>query len=129
MRTFERENIVVMWFLWQFYEMPKFLFSVWRNYLLFGLDYFSIPLLVKTLFSPWRRYNWVYPKAFDIKEFFNTLISNIFSRILGAMCRIVLIVFGIVVQILIFLIGIIAIVLWLLIPFIIIVSILFLITY
>ena len=129
MRTFERENIVVMWFLWQFYEMPKFLFSVWRNYLLFGLDYFSIPLLVKTLFSPWRRYNWVYPKGFDIKEFFNTLISNIFSRILGAMCRIVLIVFGIVVQILIFLIGIIAIVLWLLIPFIIIVSILFLITY
>lgn len=124
-----RENIIIMWFLWQFYEMPKFLFSVWRNYLLFGLDYFSIPLLVKTLFSPWRKYNWVYPKGFDIKEFFNTLISNTFSRILGAMCRIVLIILGIVAQIFIFIVGIVVIFLWLLIPFIIIVGILFLLAY
>ena len=128
METSEKENIIVMWFLWQFYEMPKFLFSVWRNYLFFGLDYFSIPLLLKTLFSPWRRYNWVYPKGFDIKEFFNTLISNIFSRILGAMCRVVLIIVGAVAQVFIFVVGIIIIFLWLLIPFIIIGGILFFLT-
>lgn len=124
-----RENIFIMWFLWQFFEMPKFLFSVWRNYLLFGLDYFSIILLLKTLFSPWRRYNWVYPKNFDIKEFFNTLISNAVSRILGAMCRIVLIVIGILAQILIFIAGVVVIILWFLIPFIIIGGILFFLTY
>lgn len=128
MEISERENILVTWFLWQFYEMPKFLFSVWRNYLFFGLDYFSIPLLLKTLFSPWRKYNWVYPKSFDIKEFFNTLISNIFSRILGAMCRVVLIIVGAVAQVFIFAAGIIAIILWLLIPFIILGGILFFIT-
>ena len=123
-----RENIIIMWFLWHFYEMPKFLFSVWRNYLLFGLDYFSIPLLLKTLFSPWRKYNWVYPKVFDVKEFFNTFISNTFSRILGAMCRMVLIIIGVLVQIFIFVTGIIIIFLWLLIPFIIIGCILFFLT-
>lgn len=123
-----RENIIVMWFLWQFYEMPKFLFSVWRNYLLFGLDYFSIPLLLKTLFSPWRRYNWVYPKGFDTKEFFNTLISNAFSRILGSLCRMVLIIVGAVSLVFIFIAGIVAIFLWLLIPFIIISGILFFLT-
>jgi len=120
----ERENIIVTWLLWQFYEMPKFLFSVWRNYIIFGLDYFSIPLLLKTLFSPWRRYNWVYPKNFDIKEFFNTLISNVFSRILGAICRVVLIVIGTAAQLFILVAGVVAIFLWLLIPFIIIGSIL-----
>lgn len=125
MEISERENILVTWFMWQFYEMPKFLFSVWRNYLFFGLDYFSIPLLLKTLFSPWRKYNWVYPKNFDVKEFFNTLISNIFSRVLGAMCRVVLIIVGVVAQIFIFAAGIIAIILWLLIPFIILGGILF----
>ena len=128
MEKSERENIIIMWFLWHFYEMPKFLFSVWRKYLLFGLDYFSIPLLLKTLFSPWRKYNWVYPKGFDIKEFFNTLISNTFSRILGAMCRMVLIIIGVLVQIFIFVTGIIIIFLWLLIPFIIIGCILFFLT-
>lgn len=128
METSEKENIFYLWFLWQFYEMPKFLFSAWRNYLFFGLDYFSIPLLLKTLFSPWRRYNWVYPKGFDIKEFFNTLISNIFSRIIGAICRIVLIIVGAVAQVFIFLAGIVTIFLWLLIPFIIIAGILFFLT-
>jgi len=116
----KRENIVIMWLLWRFYEMPKFLFSVWRSYLLFGLNYFSIDLLLKTLFSPWRRYNWVYPKGFDIKEFFNTLVSNTFSRILGAICRMVLIIIGALAQIFIFL--------WLSIPFIIIGGILFFLT-
>lgn len=128
METSEKENIIIMWFLWQFYEMPKFLFLVWRNYLFFGLDYFSISLLLKTLFSPWRRYNWVYPKGFDIKEFFNTLISNIFSRILGAICRVVLIIVGAVAQTFIFVAGIVIIFLWLLIPFIIIGGILFFLT-
>ncbi|MBI1866224.1 MAG: hypothetical protein HYS02_00455, partial [Candidatus Staskawiczbacteria bacterium] len=102
MEKSEKENIIIMWFLWQFYEMPKFLFSVWRGYILFILYYFSVPLLLRTLFSPWRRYNWIYPKVFDIKEFFNTFISNIFSRILGALCRIVLIMVGFVAQIFIF---------------------------
>ena len=128
MEKSEKENIIIMWLLWHFYEMPKFLLSVWRNYLLFGLNYFSIPLLVKTLFSPWRRYNWIYPKGFDVKEFFNTLISNTFSRILGAICRIVLIVVGAIAQFFIFVIGIAVIILWFLIPFIIIFIILFFLT-
>ncbi|MBI3631320.1 MAG: hypothetical protein HY219_00435 [Candidatus Staskawiczbacteria bacterium] len=128
MEKSERENIIIMWFLWHFYEMPKFLFSVWRNYILFGLDYFSVPLLLKTLFSPWRRYSWVYPKGFDVKEFFNTLISNTFSRILGAICRIVLIIIGVMAQIFIFITGIAVIFLWLLTPFIMIFGILFFLT-
>src|SRR3989344_4778408 len=124
----KRENIVIMWLLWRFYEMPKFLFSVWRSYLLFGLNYFSIDLLLKTLFSPWRKYNWIYPRGFDIKEFFNTLVSNTFSRILGAMCRMVLIIIGALAQVFVFVVGIVVIILWLLIPFIIIGSILFFLT-
>ena len=128
MEKSERENIIIMWLSWQFYEMPKFLFSVWRNYLLFGLDYFSITLLFKTLFSPWKKYNWLYPKGFDIKEFFNTLISNTFSRILGSICRMVLIIIGVLAQVFIFVAGIVVIFLWLLIPFIIISGILFFLT-
>ncbi|TSC94797.1 MAG: hypothetical protein CEN87_331 [Parcubacteria group bacterium Licking1014_1] len=120
METSQKQNIIISWFLWCFYEMPRFLIQIWRNYLLFGLNYFSVPLLFKTLFSPWRRYRWNYPKSFDIKEFFNTLISNSFSMVLGAMCRIVLIIIGILGQVVIFSAGLTAIILWILAPFIII---------
>ena len=121
-----RENIIGVWLLWHYYEMPKFLFLVWKNYVVFGLNYFSIPLLLKTLFSPWRKYNWRYPKGFDIKEFLNTFISNTFSRFLGALCRIVLIIIGAIAQFFIIITGPIVILSWLLIPFIIVAGFFFL---
>jgi len=113
----QKENIFVEWFFWQFYEMPKFLFTVWNNYLNFAGNLFSVKLLLKTLFSPWRKYIWRYPKGFDITEMASTFVSNIFSRVIGAMLRVVLIIFGIVLQVVVGFVGLIALVLWVLLPF------------
>jgi len=120
-----KQNIIVEWILWQFYQAPKFLLSVWKNYILFASNYFSLPILLKSLFSPWRRYRWVYPKGFDIEGFFSTLISNTFSRLLGSLMRIVLIVAGIFFQIFVILVGLIVFLLWVFVPFIIIFGLLF----
>jgi len=109
-------NIFSEWILWQFYEVPIFLLEVWKNYLSFAANIFSVKTLLKTLFSPWRKYNWRYPKGFDIVEFFNTLISNIFSRILGFLMRIVLIITGLLLWVLVFLTGMAVIVCWVLTP-------------
>ena len=125
METNREQNILLLWLNWHFYEMPKFLFGVWTNYVSFALNYFSLPILIKSIFSPWRRYRWVYPKSFDIAEFFNTLISNIFSRFLGALMRIVLIVVGVIFQLFVILAGIIILLFWVLIPFFIIMGFLF----
>jgi|SRR3989344_3125750 len=119
METVRQENTVISWFVWHFYEMPVFLFLVWKNYLFFGLDFFSAPLLLATLFAPWKKYHFGYPKAFDVVAFLNTLCSNLFSRIIGAIIRIVLIVFGAIAQVCIFVIGMAAIIFWIAIPFII----------
>ena len=124
-----RQNIFSMWFVWHFYEMPKFLIGVWKNYILFASNYFSLPIILKSLFAPWRRYRWNYPKVIDVGEFFNTLISNTFSRILGAIMRTVLIIAGIIFQIFVILAGLIIFVLWILVPFIIIVGFLFVFIY
>lgn len=125
MEALENKNIFVEWFLWQFFEVPKFLLGVWKNYILFALNYFSLPILLKSLFSPWRKYRWVYPKGFNVVEFFNTLISNAVSRILGAIMRIVLIVTGIIFQIFVIVAGLIIFLAWLLIPLFIIAGFLF----
>jgi len=123
------ENIFVEWFVWQFYEMPKFLWQVWNNYFMFATNYFSLPLLLKTFFSPWRKYGWRYPKGFDVVEFFNTLVSNTFSRIIGAMMRTVLIFIGICLQIFVAISGLIVFIAWFFIPFIIVGGFLFVFVY
>jgi len=129
METDQKQNIFSLWFFWHFYEMPKFLLGVWKNYILFALNYFSLPILLKSLFAPWRRYKWNYPKGFDVGEFFSTLVSNAFSRILGALMRIVLIIVGIIFQIFVVFAGLIIFLLWILIPFIIIAGFLFVLFY
>ncbi len=112
----KQENIIISWVVWHFYQMTKFLFSVFGNYISFGLDYFSIPLLLATLLSPWRQYRWKYPRGFDLGEYLNVFISNIFSRIIGLLCRLVLIIFGLAMLAVILVLGAIGIVFWIIIP-------------
>jgi len=109
--------------------MPRFLLGVWKNYILFALNYFSLSILLKSFFAPWRKYKWGYPRGFDIGEFFSTFISNAFSRFLGALMRIVLIVVGVFFQIFVVFAGLIIFLLWMLVPLIIITGFLFVFTY
>lgn len=125
MDTTQKRNIFLVWFYWHFYEMPKFLLGVWKNYILFASNYFSLPDLIKSLFSPWRKYKWNYPKSFDVAEFFSTLISNTFSRLLGFIMRIVLVVVGVSFQILVITAGFVIFIIWVLLPFMIIYGFLF----
>jgi hypothetical protein len=124
-----KKNIISLWFSWYFYEMLKFLLEIWKNYIFFALNYFSLADLLKSIFAPWRRYKWNYPRGFDLGEFFSTLISNLFSRILGALMRVILIIIGILFQVFVIFAGLIIFLLWLLIPFVAIAGLLFFLFY
>lgn len=63
----------------------------WQNLVSFSYNFFSIPLLTKTLFSPFQ--NDTPNRDFDILE---RVVFAIFSRILGFLFRIILIVLGLV---------------------------------
>lgn len=112
-----KENTFLIWLKWHFLESPKIFVSIWKNYILFSINYFSLILLIKTFFSPWHKYKWDYPKVFDIAEFFNALISNFFSRIIGALIRLVLIFVGLIFFISILFVGLVLFLIWILIPF------------
>ena len=109
-------NIVGLWIQWYFFEMPQEILQGWRNFLSFGLNFFSIPLLLKTLFSHWKKYYWVRGRGFDIGEYFSVLFSNLMSRFLGALVRIVLIIVGLVFEAFIFVCGAILFVGWFVLP-------------
>lgn len=101
---------------WHFFDVPRAIFSAWRNFLVFNLQFFSVGPLLKTLFSPWHRYKSSYGKGFDIKKYLEAFVFNVITRIIGAVIRSVLIISGIAVEVFILLVGIIILISWLILP-------------
>jgi len=109
-------NLLTKYLIWHFYDVPEDILKAWRNFLKFNLNYFSIPLLIKTLFSHWRRYAMSYGKRLDFGRYFETFVFNMMSRGIGAILRISLILIGLLVEIFLFFLGTIIFLLWLLLP-------------
>ena len=119
------QNIVLQYLSWHFLEASKNILVAWKNFLKFGLNYFSIPLLLKSLFSHWHKYSWAYPRGFYIGKYLEVFISNLISRILGAVLRTFLIIFGILAEIFVIFAGVIVFLGWLLLPALLIVGLVF----
>ena len=110
------QNIVLQFIKWYYFDQLKAILKAWKNFLRFNLNYFSISLLLKTLFSHWRKYQWSYGRGFDIKRYAEVFFSNLISRVIGAIIRFFLILIGVVAEIIIVLAGIIVFLGWLLLP-------------
>ncbi len=110
------QNIVLQWVSWQFWEMPRNILKAWKNFLKYNLEYFSVPLLLKTFFSPWRRYQASYGKGFDLGKYFEAFLSNLIFRSLGAFLRSFLIVGGLLAEVFILFAGTVIFFAWLAVP-------------
>lgn len=93
------QNIFFQWLSWQFFEVPREILRAWRNFLKFNLTYFSIPLLVKSFFSPWKRYKVSYGKGFDVGKYAEAFFSNLIFRTLGAIMRSFVIIIGLLAEV------------------------------
>lgn len=119
-----KQSIISLWASWFYIKMPKKIIAGWRNFLLFVLYYFSIKLLLRTLFSPWRKYTEGYPRGIDIKKYLETFIFNMASRIIGAIMRSFLIISGIIAEFIVFVSGGLVLLGWILSPALLIVGLL-----
>ena len=72
-----KENILFEWLFWHFWEAPKGILKAWQNILAFNLEFFSIDLLFKTFFSPWRGFQWAYPENLDLAKYLGAVFSNL----------------------------------------------------
>lgn len=109
-------NIIWQYLGWYFYDQPRKILKTWKGFLLFNLEYFSVFLLLKTFFSPWRQYKWFYPRGFDALKYLETLFSNLISRTLGAILRTFVILAGVFFEILILIFGFLIFLGWLVLP-------------
>lgn len=78
--------------------------------------FFSIGLLLRTLFSPWQRLSEAPGSIFDAENFFGAIAVNTLMRIVGFIIRSATIAIGLSVWILLFIFLIPAAALWIILP-------------
>ena len=102
--------------LWYIYSIKKLSQIVWLI-VLKNLDYFSIPILLKTLFAPWKR-DVLSTQNLSLNEKMRMGVFNLMSRLIGAVIRLFTIFFGLILTLLLLIFGIIVIIIWAFLPFI-----------
>jgi len=120
-----KNPVLIQALIWYFIDMPRGIMKAWKNFLVFGLNYFSLPLLLKTFFSPWRRYGESYGKLFEFWRNFETFIFNMMSRIIGVIFRTVFIFLGIFTVLFILIGGFLLLISWYILPVLLIVGLFF----
>lgn len=87
-------------FILHFLVVPKEILKAIKNFAIFIFHFFSVDLLFKTLFSPWKR-KIVQREGvgFDLSEWFTVLTFNLISRGIGAFIRLFVISLTLLVEI------------------------------
>ncbi len=79
---------------WHYSSALKSITVISQNIIWFIWHFFSIQELSRTLFAPWQRLQEKHDRGKDIGDYFEVFAINILMRIVGALVRIVMIVFG-----------------------------------
>lgn len=112
--------------MWHYGEALSDIVRVWTNFLWFLYNYFSLPLLLRTFFAPWRRIREERSKkGFSPEDIAETVVTNTVMRLVGALMRLVIIAVGSVVVLAAFWAGLLFYAVWLLMPLLIPVSFIF----
>lgn len=79
--------------VWHYSRAFRDVSSFWMNIAWFVTHFFSMPLLFRTLLSPWKRVRTEHTQ-YGLEDYAETILFNIMSRVVGALIRSVLLVFG-----------------------------------
>ena len=109
--------IAIVFWRWYYGEAIKDVLTGWKNYIIFSLNYFSIPLLLRTILVPWKRDITKKPRGLDVKKIFEYIAFNLISRGIGFVVRFFTIIFGIVFFLLVLVFGLLFFIVWLILPF------------
>ena len=110
-------NLALEYLFWHFATAPKKLLRITANYLIFFVHYFSVGLLIKTLFAPWKRQ--LIGKGepgFSLTDVLNTLSFNLISRFIGTIIRFFVILTWLLVEIFTLIFGVLFAIVWIFLP-------------
>jgi hypothetical protein len=90
-------------------------FKMIKNRLVISADIFSIRLLIVTIFAPFRQIS-AYEAGESLADKIRVFFDKLLSRIIGAIVRIFMIIFGLIIMTLQIILGVVTIIFWLIIP-------------
>ena len=83
------------YFLWHYTRAFAGILTLWTNLMWFLIHFFSIPVLLKTLFSPLKRVKEEY-KGGNVEDYLGAFVVNVMTRVIGALIRIPIILIGLI---------------------------------
>ena len=89
-------SIVHHYLLWHYSRAFLEIFHVWLNLIWFVVHFFSLPQLILSWFSPWRRMVEGRGNKWNIEDLAGFIIIGLISRIIGFILRTVVITIGLV---------------------------------
>lgn len=110
-------SLIPDYFYWHYVYGGKEVRNFFKNIVWFLWNFFSIELLLKTLFVPWQRLREDGRKG-DLWSYVEAFIITTLMRVIGAGMRTIFIAVGLVVISIILLIGIVISLVWFIIPLI-----------
>ncbi len=109
-------QVFLKYFKWHYGKAIIASISLWKNLTLFLFSFFSIKTLILNFFTPWRRISDSYPKWYNFKEYFSTLLTNTLMRIVGMFIRFFVIIFGLICTFIFLILYPVALLIWLVLP-------------
>ena len=108
-------SLLPSYIAWHYGEALRDGLRVWTNFLWFLSNFFSLSLLSRTLFAPWKRIQESRGKL-SLENIAEMLVTNTIMRLVGALLRSVIIIIGGLAVLVTFWIGILFYIVWLLLP-------------
>lgn len=111
------EKILILQYLeWYFIERTLKILKAWKGLIFSYFNYFSVLILIKTFFSPWRGISEGYGRGLDIQRYTEAFALNTMSRIIGVIYRTFFLIIAVFAETIIIVGGIVIFILWLLFP-------------
>jgi hypothetical protein len=79
-------SLLILYFSWWYGYLPRRLFLAFEASMVSLLDLFSVKILLKTLFAPWKR-DLISTDGLSIQEKFQIWMLNLASRFIGFLVK------------------------------------------
>lgn len=111
-------SILPYYISWHYTHGISGFLQLWKNFLWFNYNFFSIPLLLRTLFAPFQRLKEQYQGGLHVEDFMSVVITNILMRCIGFIIRFSMILMGGVSYLVLLIGGVLCFLLWIILPFV-----------
>ncbi len=115
-------SILPSYVMWHYSIAFRDITRVWTNFLWFFFNFFSLGLLAKSLFAPWRRIREEKGRGFSIERIAEAIVTNTVMRLVGFVMRLVILIIGTAVFLIVFWVGMVFYLVWALYPVVTVVS-------